>query len=63
MNDETTHEVLVMRGLTPDKVAKWYKSNQDAFKKYNSAKRFIGQCLFPQLIAFEEYKGKPKNKR
>jgi len=56
--NETSQEVIVMRGLTPDKVAKWYKSNQDDFRAYSPAKRYVGQCLFPQLRALEGYKNK-----
>ncbi|MBI2661807.1 hypothetical protein HYX09_06105 [Candidatus Woesearchaeota archaeon] len=53
---KTSQEVEVMRALTPDAVAKWYKSNPAAFSGYDAAKQFIGQCIFPQLKALADHK-------
>jgi hypothetical protein len=47
--DDVSPEVKVMKELTPSTIAKWYNDNPDVFKKYNSAKKYLGQKIIPQL--------------
>ncbi len=48
-SDEPSEEITMMQTLTPDKIAKWYKENPSVFKRYDSAKKYLGRKIFPQL--------------